>query len=415
MNWFPFLLFFIDNNRLNDNVVYHYNALNQLTETLTKDTIVTYEYDANGLRTKKTVNGEETVYVWDGDQLVMELSKSGKVQKRYIRGLDLVYTDTGENSTSRETQEKQYYVTDLHGNVTQLLDESGDVIKTYEYDAFGNEAKPDKKDDNPFRYCGEYYDKETDSVYLRARYYAPELGRFTTRDTYTGEDDDPLSLHLYMYCENDGVNAIDPSGHKKNFERYFNKHYKKIKPHKYNAIRVKLKGNQVKVHSRLTLAGGNKDIRKRIKKGIEKIWSGSVKIKGYKVKVKTSLKTKFDMNVGDYDYFRYVNEPGTSYVDAKTSWEIDTMHTGRIYSKFPDGKKRTKKQLQNTAAHEFGHLLGIANTPKDKKGPPNTDIMRWYNKVDVKMSNYDVLMFLKAAAYRKEQTWDKIKKRDVKK
>ncbi len=139
--------------------------------------------------------------------MVMELSKGGAVQKRYIRGNDSVYADKGENT------EKTYYVTDMHGNVVQLLDESGNVTKTYEYDSFGNEVKPEKKDENPYRYCGEYYDKETEEVYLRARYYEPGVGRFITRDTYTGESDEPLSLHLYTYCENDGVNMVDPSGH----------------------------------------------------------------------------------------------------------------------------------------------------------------------------------------------------------
>ena len=139
--------------------------------------------------------------------MVMELSKGGAVQKRYIRGNDLVYADKGENT------EKTYYVTDMHGNVVQLLDESGNVTKTYEYDSFGNEVKPEKKDENPYRYCGEYYDKETEEVYLRARYYEPSVGRFITRDTYTGESDEPLSLHLYTYCANDGVNMVDPSGH----------------------------------------------------------------------------------------------------------------------------------------------------------------------------------------------------------
>ena len=109
--------------------------------------------------------------------------------------------------------EKQYYVTDPHGNVVQLTDENGKVIKTYEYDSFGNEVKPDGKDENPFRYCGEYYDKETEEIYLRARYYEPEVGRFLTRDTYTGEEDEPESLHLYAYCGSDGVNYADPSGH----------------------------------------------------------------------------------------------------------------------------------------------------------------------------------------------------------
>ena len=197
----------LGDNQLNDNVVNHYNALNQLTETLTKNYKVSFTYDAEGLRTGKTVNGEKTIYVWDGDQVVMELSKGGAVQKRYIRGNDLVYADKGENT------EKTYYVTDMHGNVVQLLDESGNVTKTYEYDSFGNEVKPEKKDENPYRYCGEYYDKETEEVYLRARYYEPSVGRFITRDTYTGESDEPLSLHLYTYCENDGVNMVDPSGH----------------------------------------------------------------------------------------------------------------------------------------------------------------------------------------------------------
>ena len=196
----------LGDNQLNDNVVNHYNALNQLTETLTKNYKVSFTYDAEGLRTGKTVNGEKTVYVWDGDQVVMELSKGGAVQKRYIRGNDLVYADKGENT------EKTYYVTDMHGNVVQLLDESGNVTKTYEYDSFGNEVKPEKKDENPYRYCGEYYDKETEEVYLRARYYEPSVGRFITRDTYTGESDEPLSLHLYTYCENDGVNYVDCDG-----------------------------------------------------------------------------------------------------------------------------------------------------------------------------------------------------------
>ena len=226
----------LGDNQLNDNVVNHYNALNQLTETLTKNYKVSFTYDAEGLRTGKTVNGEKTIYVWDGDQVVMELSKGGAVQKRYIRGNDLVYADKGENT------EKMYYVTDMHGNVVQLLDESGNVTKTYEYDSFGNEVKPEKKDENPYRYCGEYYDKETEEVYLRARYYEPGVGRFITRDTYTGESDEPLSLHLYTYCENDGVNAWDPSGHKIKLATKSKKKKKKILTTLY-----KLTGNKLKI------------------------------------------------------------------------------------------------------------------------------------------------------------------------
>jgi RHS repeat-associated protein len=56
------------------------------------------------------------------------------------------------------------------------------------------------------------WDEETDLLYLRARYYEPETGRFLSRDTYEGELGNPLSRHLYAYVQNNPVNRIDPSG-----------------------------------------------------------------------------------------------------------------------------------------------------------------------------------------------------------
>lgn len=197
----------VGQNQLNQNAVYHYDAENQLASALMGKNKVLYTYDAGGYRTSKTVNGKTTNYIWDGDQIVMELDGKGKVKKRYFRGDSLICSDSGEGT------EPTYYVSNSHGDVVQLLNQEGTVIREYSYDAFGNEINPDKKDDNPFRYTGEYYDKETASIYLRARYYTPASGRFMTRDTYTGETDDPLSLHLYVYCDNDGVNQVDPSGH----------------------------------------------------------------------------------------------------------------------------------------------------------------------------------------------------------
>ena len=46
-------------------------------------------------------------------------------------------------------------MSDSRSQSTEKADESGAVIKTYEYDSFGNEVNPDRKDENPFRYCGE--------------------------------------------------------------------------------------------------------------------------------------------------------------------------------------------------------------------------------------------------------------------
>lgn len=47
---------------------------------------------------------------------------------------------------------------------------------------------------------------------LRARYLNPNTGRFWTMDSYEGNSEDPLTLHKYLYCHGNPVNAADPLG-----------------------------------------------------------------------------------------------------------------------------------------------------------------------------------------------------------
>jgi len=46
----------------------------------------------------------------------------------------------------------------------------------------------------------------------RARYFNPGTGRLWTMDTAEGDQEDPLSLHKYLYCQADPVNYTDASG-----------------------------------------------------------------------------------------------------------------------------------------------------------------------------------------------------------
>ncbi len=95
-----------------------------------------------------------------------------------------------------------------------LANSNGTIIKRYKYDAFGVEENPGIFDTNVFRYCGEYYDIETKTIYLRARYYDAETGRFTQQDGWSyAVPGFLLSLNLYTYCWNNPVSYIDPSGH----------------------------------------------------------------------------------------------------------------------------------------------------------------------------------------------------------
>ena len=106
------------------------------------------------------------------------------------------------------------------------------------------EKNPSETDTNHFRYCGEYWDAETETYYLRARYYDPALGRFTQQDTHwntanmiygdnpqkINEREDRLGLksysfapqisavlqsgNLYVYCVNNPVVYVDYTGQK---------------------------------------------------------------------------------------------------------------------------------------------------------------------------------------------------------
>ena len=106
-------------------------------------------------------------------------------------------------------------MTNGHGDVTALVNSAGAITKSYTYDAFGVEQYPDPNDTNPFRYCGEYYDKETSSIYLRARYYNPGVGRFTQQDPAMAD-----GMNWYTYCSSNPINLYDPSGYMESGDRY---------------------------------------------------------------------------------------------------------------------------------------------------------------------------------------------------
>ena len=191
---------------------YTYDGLNQLIGFTDGETVASYAYNVDGLRIKKTVDDKTIHHVWDGSQQIIADVVDNEFYEAncYLRGTNLVATYNYQNGVKSGYT---YYTQNAHGDVVNLTDETGAVTKSYTYDAFGVEQNIDDADDNAFRYCGEYYDSESGTIYLRARYYDPAIGRFISRDSVTGENTDPLSLNLYTYCHNNPIIGIDPSGH----------------------------------------------------------------------------------------------------------------------------------------------------------------------------------------------------------
>ena len=84
----------------------------------------------------------------------------------------------------------------------------------YTYQPFGDDFTSELEEQvtNNFKFTGQWYDSEISQYYLRARDYYPAIYRFTSRDPVKGKFKEPLTLHVYLYCANDPLNRIDPSG-----------------------------------------------------------------------------------------------------------------------------------------------------------------------------------------------------------
>nr|WP_252508778.1 RHS repeat domain-containing protein [Paenibacillus peoriae] len=184
---------------------------NRLTQVKVDGKLVEYRYNGDGLLTDRIQDGAHTRYYYDGNsaQIIAEATiENGKpvLKANYIRGLKL-------EAIAYADQTKAYPVYNGHGDIIEIRDSSGALLNQYQYDIWGNEELKEEKVHNPFRYSGELWDDTTELQYLRARWYDPDSGRFINEDAYQGEQNNPSSLNLYTYVQNNPLIYIDPSGH----------------------------------------------------------------------------------------------------------------------------------------------------------------------------------------------------------
>ncbi len=177
----------------NENVaLYDYNCYNQLVGVDTNGVISSYTYAPDGMRASKTFAGNTTNFVYDNANVIEEITADGV--NKYFRGLEII--KNGDNI---------YYFYNGQGDVSILAGNDGNTVASYIFDAYGNQSEENTVY-NPFGYRGEYTDSESGLVYLRARMYDPETGRFIN------EDPAKDNYNWYVYCSNNPIMLIDPFG-----------------------------------------------------------------------------------------------------------------------------------------------------------------------------------------------------------
>jgi len=189
--------------------VYAYDYQNRLTEiTFPDGNVNAFSYYPDGRRLSATDKaGTTTYYIYDGDNLLLETDDGGGVVARYTSGLSV----DAWISMDREGATSYYHQDDLN-SVTGLTDDGETVVATYAYDVFGNMTSETGSIVNPLRYTGRELDAESGLYYYRARYYDTRVGRFFTEDLFPGSVANPLSLNKYPYVQNNPANFLDPYG-----------------------------------------------------------------------------------------------------------------------------------------------------------------------------------------------------------
>jgi RHS repeat-associated protein len=182
---------------------YQYNVVGQMTSrngTVTQWTgdgkpssvgNVGFTYDGVGVRLKKVSGGQTTRYI-GGDY---EIAPDGTVTK-YLRGGKKVGAT--------------FFIhhRDHLGSIQAVTDSLGNEVRRQKHKPFGDQHFVSGSHIESKGWIGER-EEETELLYLNARYYDPEIGRFTSADPLVGRGQ---RLNRYSYSVNSPISFSDPSG-----------------------------------------------------------------------------------------------------------------------------------------------------------------------------------------------------------
>lgn len=186
-----------------------WDRANRLVSLTNGATTASYTYNGDGVRVGRTVDGATTAYLQDlasGLPVVLRETASG-TPTDYVYGTDLVLGLSIGTPT--------YYHTDGLGSTRLLTNNSGVVTDTYSYDAFGAIYSQTGSSTQSYKFTGEQFDPESGLVYLRARYYDPDIGRMLQED-YFSTSTITQSINKFVYVRNNPLNLIDPNGYEPN-------------------------------------------------------------------------------------------------------------------------------------------------------------------------------------------------------
>ena len=109
------------------------------------------------------------------------------------------------------------YHEDRLGSVRWVTEGNGNLVASYVYEGFGKVVGQSGGEGGPYQFCGLWgYRNDNDAglLHVGARYYEVETGRWVQKDPLLGDILNSQTLNRYGYCQNNPINALDPTGNK---------------------------------------------------------------------------------------------------------------------------------------------------------------------------------------------------------
>lgn len=195
----------MDGNMLNNGVQsFTYDSANRLVTAGGH----TYTYNAEDVRIRNLCTEEDTTYTYNTNaKLSMLLMKTTDgVVTKYVYGKGLI----GEEVSGAF---KTYHF-DCRGSTIAITDAAGNVTDTFAYDTYGKLLSRTGTSKVIFGYNGRdgVVTDDNGLIYMRARYYSPEMKRFINADIIAGGISNAITLNRFAYANGNPVSFVDPFG-----------------------------------------------------------------------------------------------------------------------------------------------------------------------------------------------------------
>jgi RHS repeat-associated protein len=132
-------------------------------------------------------------------------ASDGSLRARYVRAGETLLAAERSGAT-------RFFHADQLGSTRALSNTSGSITDSYHYNPWGEVTAHSGSDTNAYLFAGEPFDGAARLSYNRARWFDPGLGRFLSRDPWSGEPVSPATLARFDYAGSRPTVLRDPTG-----------------------------------------------------------------------------------------------------------------------------------------------------------------------------------------------------------